>query len=178
MKIRVIASPVRYRSGCGKKTQSNFSFMTIENISIIITNPDEKVAAIIEELSANLYLRFGSDGKNSFTDWQVNNSKYVFVIAEIGNEIVGCGAIRPISETVGEVKRMYSKYPRKQIGKTILAFLEDIALKRDYQELILETRIKNTEATQFYGKQGYKVIPNYGKYIDRPEAICFGKSLK
>lgn len=149
-----------------------------ETISIKITNPNEKVAAIIDELSANLYLRFGSDGKDSFTDWQQNNSKYVFVIAEINNEIVGCGAIRPISETVGEVKRMYSKYPRKKIGKTILAFLEDIASKSGYEELILETRIKNTEATQFYEKQDYKVIPNYGKYKDRPEAVCFGKSLK
>ena len=149
-----------------------------ETISIKITNPNEKVAAIIDELSANLYLRFGSDGKNSFTDWQQNNSKYVFVVAEIKNEIVGCGAIIPISETVGEVKRMYSKYPRKKIGKTILAFLEDIASKSGYEELILETRIKNTEATQFYEKQNYKVIPNYGKYKDRPEAICFGKSLK
>lgn len=149
-----------------------------ETISIKITNPNEKVAAIIDELSANLYLRFGSDGKNSFTDWQQNNSKYVFVVAEINNEIVGCGAIRPISETVGEVKRIYSKYPRKKIGTTILAFLEDIASKSGYKELILETRIKNTEATQFYEKQNYKVIPNYGKYKDRPEAICFGKSLK
>ncbi|MDW8849143.1 GNAT family N-acetyltransferase [Flavobacterium sp. MMLR14_040] len=149
-----------------------------ETISIKITNPNEKVAAIIDELSANLYLRFGSDGKNSFTEWQQNNSKYVFVVAEINNEIVGCGAIRPISETVGEVKRMYSKYPRKKIGKTILAFLEGIASKSGYEELILETRIKNTEATQFYEKQNYKVIPNYGKYKDRPEAICFGKFLK
>ena len=149
-----------------------------ETVSIKITNPDEKVAAIIDELSANLYLRFGSDGKNSFTDWQVNNSKYVFVIAEINHEIVGCGAIIPISETIGEVKRMYSKYPGKKIGKTILAFLEDIASKSGYEELILETRIKNTEATQFYEKQDYKVIPNYGKYKDRTDAICFGKSLK
>ena len=149
-----------------------------ENLSIKITNPDEKVAAIIDELSANLYLRFGSDGKNSFTDWQQENPKYVFVVAEIDNEIVGCGAIRPISKTVGEVKRMYSKYPRKKIGKTLLAFLEDIASKSGYEELILETRVKNTEATQFYEKQNYRVIPNYGKYTDRPEAICFGKSLK
>lgn len=149
------------------------------NLSIKTANPnDEKVLAIIEELSANLYLRFGSDGKNSFTDWEYNNPKYVFAVAKIDNEIVGCGAIRPISENIGEVKRMYSKYPGKKIGQTILAFLEDIASKSDYTNLVLETRVKNEQATQFYEKQGYKAIPNYGKYIDRPEAICFGKSLK
>ena len=150
-----------------------------ENISIKTTHPnDEKVLAIIEELSANLYLRFGSDGKNSFADWEYNNSKYVFVVAIIDNEIVGCGAIRPISVNIGEVKRMYSKYPGKKIGQTVLAFLEDKAKAIGYTDLILETRVKNQEATQFYKKQDYKVIPNYGKYIDRPEAICFGKSLK
>lgn len=149
-----------------------------EAVSIKITNPnDKKVAVIIEELSANLYLRFGSDGKNSFSDWQTDNSKYVFVIAEINNEIVGCGAIRPIEENIGEVKRMYSKIPRKKIGQTILTFLENTAKTIGYTNLVLETRIKNQEATQFYQKQGYKVIPNYGKYADRPEAICFGKSL-
>ncbi|MEO8237555.1 MAG: GNAT family N-acetyltransferase [Flavobacterium sp.] len=150
-----------------------------QNLSIKITNPnDEKVLAIIEELSTNLYLRFGSDGKNSFTDWQYDNSKFVFAIAEINNEIVGCGAIRPIDENIGEVKRMYSKFPGKGIGQTILSFLENNAKAIGYSDLVLETRIKNQEATQFYQKQGYKVIPNYGKYTDRPEAICFGKSLK
>lgn len=150
-----------------------------QNLSIKITNPnEEKVLAIIEELSTNLYLRFGSDGKNSFTDWQYDNSKFVFVIAEIDNEIVGCGAIRPIDENFGEVKRMYSKFPGKRIGQTILSFLENKAKAIGYSDLVLETRVKNQEATQFYQKQGYKVIPNYGKYTDRPEAICFGKSLK
>ncbi|WP_343695494.1 GNAT family N-acetyltransferase [Flavobacterium sp.] len=150
-----------------------------EPILIKKANPnDEKVLSIIEELSANLYLRFGSDGKNSFTGWQFNNSNFVFVTAEIKNEIVGCGAIRPIDENTGEVKRMYSKLPRKKIGQTILAFLENQAKNIGYKELVLETRVKNDEAVQFYLKQGYKVIPNYGKYKDRPEAVCFGKSLK
>ncbi|WP_337967280.1 GNAT family N-acetyltransferase [uncultured Flavobacterium sp.] len=147
--------------------------------SIKTANPsDEKVAAIIEELSINLYLRFGSDGNNSFTDWQYNNPKFVFVIAELEDEVIGCGAIRPINDTIGEVKRMYSKFPGKKIGQTILAFLEEKAKTIGYTDLILETRVKNLEAIQFYQKQEYNTIPNYGKYKDRPEAICLGKSLK
>ena len=149
-----------------------------ELISIKIENPDdEKVLAITEELSENLYIRFGSDGKNSFQDWENENSKFVFVVAEINTEIVGCGAIRPIDTTTGEVKRMYAKYPGKKIGQTILDFLENKALNLGYTNLILETRVKNESAIQFYQKQGYKIIPNYGKYTDRPEAICLEKSL-
>lgn len=148
------------------------------SISIKIVNPDdEKVLAITEELSENLYLRFGSDGKNSFQYWENENSKFVFVIAEINSEIVGCGAIRPIDQNIGEVKRMYAKYPGKKIGQTILGFLENEAVNLGYTNLVLETRVKNESAVQFYQKQGYKVIPNYGKYTDRPEAICLEKSL-
>ena len=149
-----------------------------QSISIKIVNPNnEKVLAITEELSENLYLRFGSDGKNSFQDWENENSNFVFVIAEINNEIVGCGAIRPIDQNIGEVKRMYAKYPGKKIGQTILVFLENEAVNLGYTNLVLETRVKNESAVHFYQKQGYKVIPNYGKYIDRPEAICLEKSL-
>jgi N-acetylglutamate synthase-like GNAT family acetyltransferase len=149
-----------------------------ENILIQKADPnDEKVLTILEELSSNLYLRFGSDGKNSFQDWQNDNLNFVFVTAVINNEIVGCGAIRPIDKNIGEVKRMYSKFPGRKIGKTILAFLENKAKEIGYKELVLETRVKNQEAVLFYQKQDYNVIPNYGKYIDRPEAICLGKSL-
>jgi ribosomal protein S18 acetylase RimI-like enzyme len=149
-----------------------------ENIFIEIISPnDEKVSSILEELSSNLFVRFGSDGKNSFMDWENDNFKFVFAVAVKNDEIVGCGAIRPIDENIAEVKRMYSKLPRKRIGQMILSFLEEKAKIIGYTNLVLETRVKNGEAVAFYQKQGYKVILNYGKYKDRPEAICLGKSL-
>lgn len=147
-------------------------------LSIKISNPNDSNAyAIIEELSQNLYERFGSDGKNSFTDWESSNPKYVFAIAEINNEIVGCGAIRPLSEKRGELKRMFAKYPRKNIGQSILSFLEAKAKELGYEELVLETRVKNNEACSFYMNSNYIKTPNYGKYIGRLDAVCFQKTL-
>lgn len=150
----------------------------VQKLVIKKINPnDTNAIPIVDELSQNLLKRFGSDGRNSFTDWEYDNSKYIFVVAELNSEIVGCGAIRPISEEIGEVKRMYSKYQRKNIGQTILAFLEQQAIEMGYAKLVLETRTKNEEACAFYRKAGYKTIPNYGKYVNNPEAICFGKLL-
>ena len=147
-------------------------------LSIKISNPNDPSAyPIIEELSQNLYERFGSDGKNSFTDWEYNNPKYVFIIAQLDAEIVGCGTIRPLSEKRGEVKRMFAKCPRKNIGQTILSFLETKAKELNYEELVLETRVKNEEACSFYLKSNYTKIPNYGKYINRLDAVCFQKTL-
>ncbi|MBF4470389.1 GNAT family N-acetyltransferase [Flavobacterium sp. HJJ] len=147
-------------------------------LTIKISDPNAPEAfAIIEELSQNLYERFGSDGKNSFTDWESDNPKHVFVVAVLNTEIVGCGAIRPLSEKAGEVKRMFAKYPGKNIGQAILSFLESKAKEQHYEELVLETRVKNQEACSFYLKSNYRRIPNYGKYANRLDAVCFQKTL-
>jgi GNAT superfamily N-acetyltransferase len=141
-------------------------------------NPDDNaIVSLSNELSQNLLERYGSDGKNSFADWDYNNPNFVFIVAELNSELVGCGAIRPVSDYVGEVKRMYAKYRGKNIGKTILTFLETAATAIGYSELVLETRIKNEKACAFYQKAGYIRIANYGKYANNPEAICFKKTL-
>jgi len=147
-------------------------------IQIIETEPtDIEVIPLIEELSAELGKRFGDTGKNSFQGWDGQSTKSVFVKASLTNEVVGCGAIRPISSDIAEVKRMFSKYSRKGIGGKVLDYLEDKAKALEYKEIWLETRRLNQEACAFYLKNGYKEIPNYGKYIGNEKAICFGKLI-
>ena len=138
---------------------------------------DPEVMALTEALSAELEARFGSSGKNSFQDWEENNAAYVFVKARIGNIAVGCGAIRPISPEIAEIKRMYALYPRQGIGQKILIYLEQKARQLGYQAIWLETRKLNTEACHFYRKNNYEIMENYGKYAGNEQAICFGKRL-
>jgi GNAT superfamily N-acetyltransferase len=147
-------------------------------IEIIITTPNDKdVIPLIEELSTNLGNRFGSDGKNSFQGWENTSSKFIFVKACENYETIGCGAIRPITENIAELKRMYSKYKRMGIGAEILAFLENKAKEENYTEIWLETRKKNTEACNFYLNNGFEQIESYGKYVNNNEAICFEKKI-
>jgi len=35
----------------------------------------------------------------------------------------------------------------------------------------------NGRAVAFYERHGYRVIPNYGKYVGREDAVCIGKVL-
>lgn len=150
----------------------------VNEIEIIITTPnDENVIPLIEELSVNLGNRFGSDGKNSFQEWENMNSKFVFVKACKNLETIGCGAIRPITENIAELKRMFSKYKRMGIGEKVLNYLENKAKELEYNEIWLETRKLNQEACAFYLKNGYKEISNYGEYVGNEKAICFGKLL-
>lgn len=134
---------------------------------------------IMDELSKSLEDITGSNGKNSFDPKDVSVPKAVFVLArtETGAP-VGCGAIRPINENTGEIKRVYAKLKTCGIGTQILAYLENKAQKLGYSTLCLETRLVNHKAVSFYEKLGYHRIPNYGKYVDKLESVCFEKYLQ
>jgi GNAT superfamily N-acetyltransferase len=148
-------------------------------ISISIEDPRSKDAIIlIDELSAELECITGNSGKGSFNIDDVCVEKAMFVIARnVKGEAIGCGSFRPINKDVAEIKRMYAKHKGKGIGKQILKYLEEQAKKLGYARLWLETRIVNEQAVSFYKYNGYLRIQNYGKYVDKSEAICFEKIL-
>jgi ribosomal protein S18 acetylase RimI-like enzyme len=124
---------------------------------------------LMEELSATLAAITGASGKASFSP---QDGGLLFVVAR-GDDgaLLGCGAVRPLADGVGEIKRMYARPGTRGVGAAILAHLE----RQGYPELWLETRKVNTRAVDFYLKHGYEVIPNYGQYVGRPEAVCFRK---
>jgi len=148
-------------------------------MKIIKKNPNELEAILLmEELSQTLEAITGESGKNSFNSEDVCVPRSLFVIAyDEKDEAVGCGAIRPIDENIAEVKRMFAKVKTKGVGTQILSYLEMQAKKLGYSSLWLETRVINERAVLFYKKKGYSKMPNYGKYINNPEAICFEKKL-
>ena len=134
--------------------------------------------ALIEALSATLARITGSDGKSSFDLNDVQDPRARFVVARTESGIpVGCGAFRPMGETVAEVKRMFAAPGTIGVGSAVLTHLESEAAKLGYSELWLETRVTNARAVTFYEHRGYSRIPNFGKYVGRAEAICLAKRL-
>ncbi|WP_459476849.1 GNAT family N-acetyltransferase [Clostridium saccharoperbutylacetonicum] len=133
---------------------------------------------LMEELSKSLEFITGDSGKNSFNSNDVSVPRSLFVVAynEEG-EAIGCGAIRPINEEVAEVKRMFAKTKAIGVGSEILNYLENEAKKLGYSALWLETRLINERAVRFYQKNGYHRISNYGKYVNKTEAVCFEKNI-
>ncbi len=132
---------------------------------------------LLDALSEQLGARFGSDGRASFTDWQNDDPRFIFRLARLDGEAVGCGAVRPLAAGIGEVKRMFARYARQGIGESVLHGLEAAAREAGYVELCLETRVANEEACRFYLKNGYQHRENYGRYVGRDNAACFGKHL-
>ena len=133
---------------------------------------------LIEKLSAELAAITGDSGKHHFTSESLLGERSLWVVArnKQGNA-VGCGAIRPLANDIAELKRMFSDRSSAGIGHALLTFLETSARGMGYRELWLETRRINHRAVEFYSKNGYSVIENYGPYIGRGEAVCFAKTL-
>lgn len=134
--------------------------------------------ALMAQLSARLAAMTGDDGRGHFSIEPAAPGT-AFVLALEGDVAVGCGALRPLAGNgrVAEIKRMYASRPGAGIGTALLAALEERALAHGYAQVWLETRAVNQGAVAFYLRHGYLVRDNYGPYVGRPEAVCFGKVL-
>ncbi|MGB9098531.1 GNAT family N-acetyltransferase [Erwinia sp.] len=133
---------------------------------------------LIELLSAELAAITGDNGKSHFTVEAMNSEKALWVLAKNAHgDAVGCGAIRPLAQNIAELKRMFSDRSVPGVGRALLTFLENSAKEMGYVELRLETRYINHRAVNFYEKNGYVRIENYGPYTGREEAVCFSKVL-
>ena len=139
------------------------------------SDPDGK--QLLDELSSQLFEITGNDGCHSFAEDDVHLPGSIFLIAFMDNEPVGCGGIRPISDEICEIKRMYARYSGRGIGARVLRGLEIFAIDYGYKKIWLETRKVNQHAVRFYLNQGYVVRENYGKYQECKEAICFEKQI-
>lgn len=101
------------------------------------------------------------------------------IIAYSGNEPVGCGALRKYSQDSMEIKRMYVSPGRRVqgIASVILHELENWCKELNYKNCVLETGKNQPEAIQFYKKNGYFSIPNFGHYKDAANSLCFKKEM-
>jgi ribosomal protein S18 acetylase RimI-like enzyme len=114
-------------------------------------------------LSAELAAITGDNGKCNFTVEAMSDDKALWALAKNSQgKAVGCGAIRPLTQNIAELKRMFSDRSASGIGGALLTFLEKSAKEMGYIELRLETRHINYRAVNFYMKSGYVPIENYG----------------
>ena len=133
---------------------------------------------LVDELSAALAAITGDSGASSFAAADTRVPRSLFVVArDDDGALLGCGALRPLDELTCEIKRMYARPGTRSVGAALLAHIEREAARFGYRQCWLETRKVNTGAVDFYAKHGYAVIPNYGKYIGRDDAVCLGKNF-
>jgi GNAT superfamily N-acetyltransferase len=152
--------------------------------SLVVKSVDPRspeAALLIARLSAELARRYDytEDGSGNFRPEDVLVPRSIFVIGWLAGRPVACGAIRPMEQAVGELKRMYVEPDVRGMGlsKQILRALEEAARDMGYTALRLETGIRQPEAIGLYQAAGYYSIERYGIYVHEEQSVCFEKKL-
>ena len=140
-------------------------------------HPD--LIGLVEELNAFFVEEWGETVNASYSKHHDLSNMNTAVVAYIQDVPVGCGCWKLIDENTPEIKRMYVEkaYRGQQISQKILAHLEADIKKHLYKEAVLETGKDMTQAIRFYQKQGYKIVPNFGEFVDDELCTCLVKKL-
>ncbi len=86
-----------------------------------------------------------------------------FLIARVGGEPAGCGALKTHRPGVGEIMRMWVDRAHRGlgIGARILTALEEQAVALGHRSVRLYTNRSLDEAKAMYRSRGYEEIPRY-----------------
>jgi len=138
-----------------------------------------EAAGLIAALDAELYDRYPDEAIHGIEPQEFRRAGGVFLVGSVEGVAVACGAIRPLTNRIVEVKRMFVRKEQRGrwYARALLTELERIAARRNYQVIRLETGINQPEAIHLYERAGYHAIECYGEYAGGPTSRCFEKSL-
>ena len=126
---------------------------------------------------------------NKLVGGEENRAKYIQynkvddihdVVLAYDNDIpVGSASFKKYDDENAEVKRVFVKkeYRGQGISNELMKMLEQRAREKGFKYFILESGEPLISAMALYRKIGYKVIPNYGQYVDMKDSVCMKKKL-
>jgi GNAT superfamily N-acetyltransferase len=100
-----------------------------------------------------------------------------FLVGIYDGRLVAMGALRHVTGTVAELKRMHvhPAFQRRGFGRLLLARLEDRARELGYRQLRLNTTFAQTAAQQLYANSGYRQVGR--GQLGGVEVVYFAKAL-
>jgi len=101
------------------------------------------------------------------------------LLAVEDGRLAGCGALRPLEESIAELKRMFVRAPfrGRRIGRELARALLDQAAAIGYQRVRLDTMEPMREAIALYRSLGFKEIEPYC-YNPLPGAMFMELALR
>ena len=98
-----------------------------------------------------------------------------------GVSLAGCGALRELDTTHGEIKSMRTAhaYLRQGVAAKMVEHIISEAKRRGYYRLSLETGSMAyfEPARQLYAKFGFKHCPPFADYIEDPNSVFMSTQL-
>lgn len=121
----------------------------------------------------------GEENRAEYLQYNKLDDIHDVVVAYENDVPVGSASFKKYDDECAEVKRVFVKqeYRGRGISNILMKMLEERAREKGFKYFILESGEPLVSAMALYRKSGYKVIPNYGQYVDMEESVCMKKKL-
>ena len=100
----------------------------------------------------------------------------------LGERLVGCGALKALSETAGEIKSMHTLAERRGqgLGRRMLEHILKQAKARSYTDLYLETGSMDgfLPARRLYEAYGFEYCGPFADYVPDPNSVFMRLQLQ
>ena len=140
-----------------------------------------EVRALLEEHLRNMHELSPPQSVHALDIDKLRGPDVTFWTVWAGGELLGCGALRELSPTHGEVKSMRTALAHRGRGvaRTVLNHIIQEAKKRSYDRLSLETgSMKAFEPAQkLYESFGFAYCSPFADYTEDPNSVFMTKQL-
>ena len=142
---------------------------------------DPLVAALLEEHLEDMRAASPPESKHALDLDGLRKPGITFWSAWDGEVLVGCGALKELDATHGEIKSMRTTaaYRGRGVASATLGHITNEAARRGYRRLSLETGSGDffAPARALYAKFGFVVCEPFGDYKPDPNSSFMTKSI-
>jgi GNAT superfamily N-acetyltransferase len=140
---------------------------------------EPQARSLVEELQQEYVVRYGGPDETPVDPREFDPPTGVFLVAELGDTLIGCVGLRRHDETTVELKRLFVRpdHRRGGLGRILLFAAERRALELGYSKILLETGTEQPEAVSLYTSTGYRPHENIGHYRHSESSQMYSKTL-
>ncbi|SDQ76486.1 GNAT family N-acetyltransferase [Quadrisphaera sp. DSM 44207] len=138
------------------------------------------VQELVREVQAEYVVRYGGEDATPLRSEEFTAAQGgAFVVARVGEQVVGCAGVRARGPGVAELKRLYVRATQRRRGhaRQLLRAVEERARALGATRLVLETGSEQPEALAMYAAEGYAPVAAFGHYATSPTSRHLGKDL-
>jgi len=140
-----------------------------------------EVVSLLEEHYRDMLLHSPLESVHALDTESLQCPGICFWSAWIDGELAGCGALKELDKTHGEIKSMRTSlsFLRKGVAEKILIKIIAEAQCRDYLKLSLETGSMQVfiPARKLYEKFGFIYCPPFADYVEDPNSVFMVKNF-
>lgn len=144
-----------------------------------LTGP--QIHALLEEHLSDMHALGPPESVHALDIDKLRRPDITFWSVWSGEQLLGCGALRELSPSHGEVKSMRTAAAHRGqgVGRAVLERIIEEAQARSYERLSLETGAMTAfqPAHKLYQAYGFTFCAPFGDYAEDPNSVFMTKRL-